>query len=301
MATTGPRPLRSPDRGPARSRRWLVAGSLLAALLVAGSADAADPPGPPGAAGSITLANGRLTLDVHDADLTQLLSQIARRAGFQLATSGSLGRVTATLNAVPVDRALQRLVRDHELVLVYRSDDQVREPALAQVRVFAAGSAGSSATAEGQRADRSSATMIAEINQLVRSPNTEQGVARLGQLLDGASDPQVRARAAWGLGRLGGGNAFDLLSRAVRDDSVDVRLQAAQALGQAGGDQAVPMLASLLQNDPDASVRLAVASLLGTYKDPVAASALIAAANDADQSVRDEAKRGLERHSAAGK
>jgi HEAT repeat protein len=280
----------------------LAAGWLLAAALVTGSAEAADPPAAPGAAGPVAVANGRLTLDVHDADLTQLLSEIARRAGFQLTASGSLGRVTATLNAVPVDRALQRLTREHELVLVYRPDDQVREPALAHVRVFAAGSPRGTAGAEvGARDDPSGATAIAEINQLVRTRNTEQGVARLGELLDGSSDPRVRARAAWALGRLGGANAVDLLSRAVRDDSVDVRLQAAQALGQAGGDHALPALASLLQNDPDASVRRAVAGFLGTSKDPVAASALMAAANDADQSVRDEANRGLERHRATAK
>jgi hypothetical protein len=266
-----------------------VAVALGSASTAAADAPAADP---------VTVESGRLTLEVQDADLSQLLSEIARRAGFELFTSGALGSVTASFTGVPVDRALRRLIQGHETILVYRSDQQGSEPALAEVRVFAATAARGPADG-GAREDQSGATAIAEINQVVRSRDVERGVARLGELLD-AADPRVRARAAWGLGRLGGGGAVELLSRALRDDAVDVRIQAAQALGHAGGDQGVPALASTLQSDPDASVRRAVAVLLAASKDPVAASALLAATSDTDQSVRDEARRALERQRTAG-
>ena len=71
------------------------------ALAQTGSAPALD----------ITLADGRLTMDVRDASLSRVLRAIAAKGGFALDIAGQLdSKVSASFEKVPIERALRRIV-----------------------------------------------------------------------------------------------------------------------------------------------------------------------------------------------
>ena len=60
----------------------------------------------------VVVEEGKLTVDVHHAELESVLREIATRAAFDLRTSGKLGRVTATFAGVSLEEGLRQLVRD---------------------------------------------------------------------------------------------------------------------------------------------------------------------------------------------
>jgi len=297
-------------RGPARSgarawprarrRRCRLAVAFFAALgHLAPLSVAAAPAGPPGAmspAPVVAVEGGRVTVDARDADLADLLSQLADAAGFQLTTRGQLGRVTVSFTGLALASALRRLAQDYELMLVYRpSGTEQSDPELDEVAVFAplppSGTSQSVATAP----EPQSHSVLAEINLLMRSPGNEDRIARLAEILGSAPESVVRARAAWALGRIGGAAAAPALNRAIGDQAPEVRVQALNALHVAEGSAAIPTIASVLMGDPDAMVRRAAARVLATLTEPAAISALGEAAQDADPMVRREATRALQR------
>ncbi len=82
-----------------------LAGAVLcqpvSALAQAGSTPALD----------IALEDGRLTMDVRDASLSQVLRVIAAKGGFALDIAGQLdSKVSASFENVPIERALRRIV-----------------------------------------------------------------------------------------------------------------------------------------------------------------------------------------------
>jgi len=244
------------------------------------------------ASGPLVTVDGQgVTVDARDAELSDVLSRLAQRVGFRLSITGRLGLVTAAFTRASVEEALQQLVRDHDLMLVYRAPAGTDErPRLLQVDVFAGtprwgvGLTGAART-----------TVLAEIAQLVAAPDREYAIRRLTQLI-GAVDPAIRARTAWALGRLGGPQAALSLAAATRDQSPDVRAQAAYALGNAQAARAIPALGDLLLHDPDVRVRRAAARMLGSIPDAAATSVLTAAAQDHDAWVRRDVAAALRRH-----
>lgn len=237
----------------------------------------------------VAIAGGTLTVDLHHAELESVLREIATRAAFDLKTSGQLGRVTATFTGVPLEEGLRRLAPEHELMLVYRAPSGGAAASLVGVRVFA-----------GTRPNdpRSAAADLAEIRGLLRSGGSQEGAARLADLL-GAPDSTVRARAAAALGTVGGMNAEAPLTAALSDQAAEVRVQAVNALRRVAGARAIPALQGLLVRDPDPAVRRAAARTLGMLREAPATSALTAAAADPDASVRQEVARALRRHGVA--
>jgi hypothetical protein len=243
----------------------------------------------PSRVAAIAFNDGKLSVDLRDADLADVLQQIAVRAGFQLTTSGPLRRVTAVFTDVSLEEGIRRLVRDHELMLVYRPAKADRAAGrLVEVHVFAAAAAPDPVQP---------AAALAEINQMLRqmlrSGSDQRTVARLTELLSLAADPPVRARAAWALGKVRAPAGATALAQALSDQAAQVRIQAAFALRGIQGLQAIPALAGLLLRDPDATVRRAVAGALGTLRDASATEALRAALADADLSVRQQATQAL--------
>ena len=267
------------------------------ALAAAADPPKATPAGPP--APSVSVEDGRLTVDARDADLAQVLREVAERADFHLEISGPLGRVTAAFTAASVEEGLRRLVQDHELMLVYRRGEGSAEPTLFEVQVFASGAPRRGGPAVAQAPPGAADTdraMLEEISALVRQRDPEQAVPRLAQILSTAPGQVARSRAAWALARLPGPASVAALSAAALQDSVPyVRLQAAQSLRRVAGADAIPALSSVLAGDPDPSVRRVAARGLATLRDPQAAAALSAAAGDSDASVRAEVQRGLAR------
>jgi hypothetical protein len=281
-----------------RARR-LVSGVALTLTLLGSpwpgaAADPAEAPGPaPDApAPYVDVEGERLTVEARDADLAEVLGQIAARAGFRLTTMGELGRVTATLTAGSLEEGLRRLVRPHELMLVFGRG----EGRLVEVRVFAASPERVRSSQERSPIDPESAAALAEINRLVLARDARDGVARLAELLATASSPHVRARAAWALGRFGGPAAGAALAPALGDPSAEVRIQGVNGLRRVEGAGAIPAIQALLLGDPEAGVRRAAARALGTLSDAQAIAALGAAAADPDLSVRRTVSRALQRH-----
>jgi hypothetical protein len=274
----------------------LITAATLACSLAHAVRAAEEPAAstPPPAPPVIGVKDGQLTVTVRDGDLADVLRQIAEQAGFRLRTSGDLGRVTVTLEAVPLDDGLRRLTQDHELVMVYsRATPGGRETSLTEVRVFAA-----SAAAVPPRVGSADPSSLAEIRRLLRARADPQSIARLIQLLGEAPEPSVRARAAWALGRSQAPGASEALGRAVRDPEAAVRTQAAYGLARVDGARAIPTLATLLRADPHAGVRQAAARALATLPDAAAVEALRAASADSDAGVRQEARRALQQHDA---
>jgi HEAT repeat protein len=226
----------------------------------------------------VVVEEGKLTVDVHHAELESVLREIATRAAFDLRTSGKLGRVTATFAGVSLEEGLRRLAPGHELMLVYRAPVGPSAQALVEVRVFAA-----SPPSDPRRA----AADLAEINRLLRTGAGPEGIARLVDLLGAAPEPAVRSRAAAVLGWRGGIGSEAALTEALNDPAPDVRIQVVDALRRVAGARAIPAL-QLLLRDPDAVVRRAAARSLGMLPEAAATSALTAATGDPDASVRKE-------------
>jgi hypothetical protein len=234
--------------------------------------------------------DGKLSVDAHDVELSELLQQIAGLVGFQLTTTGQLRRVTAIFSDVPLEEGLRRLVQDHELMLVYRPPGNGRTGAkLVGAHVFAG---------TELRDPSQTAQALEEINQVLHSGRDERNVPRLSRFLS-YPDLAVRARAIQALALMGGASAVSALERALSDQAPQVRLQAIYGLRRLSGVQAIPALADLLLRDPEVMVRRAAAGSLATLREPSATSALQAAANDPDPSVRLEVSRALQRHGQA--
>jgi hypothetical protein len=245
----------------------------------------APPASPPGEL-AVAVEGGALSVDVSDADLEQVLQDIATRAGFKLTTSGRLGRVTATFDGVPVEQGLRRLARDNELVFVYGTADRASDGGLAEVRVFGASS----------REASSDADALSDVDELLQRGDAPENTEKLTELLGSAAQSEVRARAAWALGRIGGSEAETALTGALSDEASDVRVQALYALQRVAGVEAVPAIQGLLLRDADVVVRRAAARTLGMMREPPATEALRAAAEDPDATVRREVSRALRRH-----
>ena len=285
-----------------QARHRLAAACLAAAVTVgwtavAAPADAPKAPTPP--AEVVTVDGGRLTVDLHGADLADVLRQVAEAAGFHLTTTGELGLITAAFSARTVEEGLRRLVQDHEMMLVYRPAGRSAGAAvLMEVQVFSSTPGRGAAAAPEARDAEGGAAVIGEITRLVRARDAERGVPRLAEILATSPDSVVRGRAVWGLRMLGGPAAAGALSGALRDEAPFVRGQAALALRSAAGAEAIPALSGVLASDPDVSVRRAAARALAMLRTPEADAALSAVAGDSDQLVRDEARRAMDRQNA---
>ncbi len=296
-------PKRSPRPGPV----FLIALALLATSFTAETA--AEPPQPRAAAGTdhtataphhgilVVVERNRVTVDADDADLADVLEQLAEHAKFRLRTKGDLGRVTADFSVPTVEQALRRLAGNHELMIVYArpaAGDRSR-PTPIQVAVFGDRSAAAAVSSGTRGSVESRADTLAEIREIARAGDPQRGATRLTQILATATDPAVRGRAVWALGRIGGPAAAAGVLKALDDETADVRVQAIYAIRQLQSSQAIPALSTRLLSDPDGSVRRAAARMLATFSEPEAGAALSAAVQDSDPIVRREVSRALER------
>jgi HEAT repeat protein len=107
---------------------------------------------------------------------------------------------------------------------------------------------------------------------------------RLIELLDSPHE-NVRARAAWGLARLGGPEAVGPLRRRLEDPVPWVRDDVALALGALGDAGSVAALRKRLGEDDAARVRAAAAQALGDLAAREAVPDLVRALDDSDDDV----------------
>jgi hypothetical protein len=286
---------------------WRYAARLwmLATLVVGTAAPAVAAAGPPASAAvstspppSVRVEGERVTVDVANEELFDVLTRLAEQAGFRLTTDADLGRVTASFTVGSVEQALRRLVHDHELMLVYSPSPGQSGGTLTHVEVFASpASPERSRSAAWNAAERSAA--LSEIATLVHPSNRGRAEPRLVLLLDTSSDAQVRARAAWALGHTAGSLAGPALSRALADSAATVRLQAITAIRNVQGVRSIPAISGALRGDPDARVRRSAARTLGALGTPEAVEVLRTSSEDPDALVRREVERALRRAGAS--
>jgi ribosomal protein L25 (general stress protein Ctc) len=113
------------------SRRTAVTLCLVFSLAIVGHPQAANP----GAIGSqptsrildVTVTSSRVSLTARETPLRDVLTAIGQQSGVKIVLYGDFDTpVTATLAAVPLDEAIQRLSRWHSIVLIY--DPSARGP-----------------------------------------------------------------------------------------------------------------------------------------------------------------------------
>jgi len=155
---------------------------------------------------TLTVSDGRVSLDARDAPLQAILDEIGDRTGlrvrFDEPGTAQIGDelVTLTLDAVPVEEALRRLLRERDFVLVYAPG----RPAEAHVYSRSAEAAGG----EAPPAASVSSAPPAE-------PVDRNGAAALRNEALGNPDPAARARALEGL-------AASADQKATRDTLLEV-------------------------------------------------------------------------------
>jgi len=135
----------------------------------------------------------------------------------------------------------------------------------------------------GEGAAKSVRQRAIEVLGMLRSREATEALA---WALKREEDPELRRRAAIGLGLCGKSEAaVTALRRAADDKSAGVRRAALTALARIDGEQAVPMVAAQVR-DPDLATRLAATEALGLSKRAEAVPLLLIAAQDKEAPVR---------------
>jgi len=128
---------------------------------------------------------------------------------------------------------------------------------------------------------------VIEVLGLLRS---RESVEALVWALENEKVPELRWRAAFGLGLIGTKStmAHKALTKALKDKEPLVRRAALSAIGRSAGKIAIPLVAPAVR-DPDPLTRAAAAAALGRARDPAAVEYLLIAAADKDAVVRSTA------------
>lgn len=288
----------------------LVGGSSPTHARSANRTDAAEP-------AVLEVADGRLTLDVDQAPLAEILDAIARDA--HLVVEGRVASdatVTARLHDAPLDEGLRVILHDHSYALQYSlGRDALGRPMRvpSRLRIFR----GEAATREpGQPSDPdrtasdepaadvallSNVLLTAEdiadkwdaIDALGEAVNSEEALPVLRFALTDP-DEDVRLAVVDALASQASDGAAEALEVALRDPDGSVREEAIVALEAIGGDRAAhSLLVALQHEDPD--LRVQAVDALGSIGGPTARQLLeYAWASDADESVRTTAAAWLE-------
>jgi hypothetical protein len=122
---------------------------MMKALLLFALAVAVLRATPIGATPSVQYADGRITIDVRDADLAEVLDEITKQAKLEVRGTTTAERLSIRLEAVPLVDALPRLLQRQSFALTY---DQAGE--LKGVRFLRS----STATSKGAVADTTIST-----------------------------------------------------------------------------------------------------------------------------------------------
>lgn len=280
-----------------------IAPALALAWLVVAPAARAQPPErapeperaeAPDNAPSITLtiADGRLSLEARDASLPAILDEVGDRTGLRVrlddAGEAQLAgeTVTMTLEGVPVEDALRRLLRGKDFVLVYSPNR------LAEARVY------------GHSEERAGAPPPAASvpSGPVGDPESRDTVARLRNQALTSPDLAARAQALEGL-------AANADQRAVRDAVLEILERESnpgllqRALDIVGADRTIPLepIVKLAASNPAPEVRIKALTQLVEQmsRDPRARQTIeTSAADDPAPAVRDAAKTLLQRAAA---
>jgi hypothetical protein len=182
----------------------------------------------------VIVREGKVTVQVHDVSLSEILSEIGRQSGAHLRwlVYPQAKTISATFTATSLAEALERLLGEHGFLLFYTSTGQ--ESRLSQIWIASGG--------QGAPQFLSSLHSLSSAPALTSSP----------QVIRGTSDAQETSTVE------------RLVQTATSDQDLSLRLDAlAQLEDYAATDQRVAdTLSVLTRNDPNPQVRDAAAEIL---------------------------------------
>ena len=277
-----------------------------ALLLLSGQAATHEEAGP---AVLASVTDGRLSLEAHGAPRGEVQRTIAYEAGFQVNRTDELQEpADVPVSAVPVDRAVVRLLQGLSAVLVYAAPAGQGPQRLDEVNVLGSGASegddlalvpASGPTDIEPEELWSELTAAGDTNARLRTVRAltgradPQSVDVLAIALEKDEDPIVRRAVVGGLGKIRVPSARAALTRALGDEDPHVRRRAVDALARTWGPDAVAPLGRALAESPDSALRRLAAMNLGRIGGPEAFEALQEAQSDPEPSVRQAAAAAL--------
>jgi hypothetical protein len=273
----------------------------------------------PGSLVFVHVANGRLSVQVRDAPLAEVLAEVAARGNLHVFSYGETGeRVTIEFADLTLEEGLRRLIRHQDYLLVYgRGDRESSSGRLVEVWLYPS-IAGRPPVIEGRPPAGETAGEAPRAHRTLQewAQKAQSGLAQeartqaihwlgslggekaagvLGNLLGREPDPDLRQEAARALARIGGHAAVSALEWGLGDQESQVRHEIIRALRRSNDAAAVAPLNRILLTDRDPGVRREAALAIGRLEGAAAGDALGSALHDPDPSVREAVERALQR------
>jgi hypothetical protein len=204
--------------------------AVVAALLPAGRAPAADAP-TPAPTMEVAVGEGRLSVNLRDALLADVLRLIGQEARLKVHLDGQLRTpITGTFTGLPLEAGIRRLTRGHSSTFAYDPPPHPgHAPRLTEIWIIESSPAVGPATPVDPRVR---AARLASVGRLGQRQD-DGAVAELSRILAQDPDPVVRTRAALALSRPRDTRASPALTAALDDQHPSRR-------GRAGGRGARP-------------------------------------------------------------
>ena len=148
---------------------------------------------------------------------------------------------------------------------------------------------------------RTRADQIKDLRELAKTlpasepARQEQVTMELAEAIRKENDPILRAQILRTIGVCSTAGAGRVVLAGLQDSDLNVRVAACEAVGRRGGPEAVQALSRVLANDTEIDVRLAAARGLGDIRDPGCVPALAVALEDPNPALQLRGVRSLER------
>ena len=288
--------------------------------------------GPAIAGLAVKIEGERISADLSQVPIADVLSAVAEQTGAQLSIRGDLGTVRPqAFSRVPLAEALPRVVQPNGVLLHFGQAESGGRRLIA-IRAVAPG-ASAQASGPGQPGAETDAGRPPNLRKTPIShrdprrglpagmwdydkgetalPDVEK---RMAQLIDiartrgqGATsainyalvadpDPRVRMTAIRALAGLQHSpEARQALTQAVADADPQVRTEALQTLSRGAGDKPIALLAQVIKGDADRQVRLAAIENLSGNDGDLARAVLQGVLNDPDAEMRQAAEQAMGR------
>ncbi len=197
----------------------------------------------------VSVSGDRLTVDVENAPLPDLLEEVARQSGLVLrGQAPNRDSVTAKFDEVPLSHALRTILQGQSYGLISRTAVRRSESATHRRNVlwiFDRPEPTQEAAVPFQTPSDSAPQVAAETE--AQPPTRDPGVAQEAH--------SGRPAASGSLPDTGRDEAAENLGLMLADDDDNVRLRAVEALGRIGGEKAAAFLSYAWARDPSPAVR----------------------------------------------